>query len=247
MGGMKFLCVLALSAFGVLLIASYADSCNEYVCASIVSKCLLTQSCKCDLKNCTCCKDCFSCLSNLYSECCSCLDLCPKPNDTKTPKKSHLDEFEGIPGLFDALAGEADEDKWTTFTFPVDFDSLLTGSKVEKDIKYYLHSNEQNVDVALKEREDIVTYNCTVVYINQCLSWNKCRQNCQSMGASSCRWFHDGCCECVGSKCINYGINESRCSACPEEDDILDDIPIDDLDYGDEMGPYDGTIDNTNF
>lgn len=61
------------------------------------------------------------------------------------------------------------------------------------------------------------------------------------------RWFHDGCCECVGSKCINYGINESRCSACPEEDDILDDIPIDDLDYGDEMGPYDGTIDNTNF
>lgn len=68
--------------------------------------------------------------------------MCPKPNDTKTPKKSHLDEFEGIPGLFDALAGEADEDKWTTFTFPVDFDSLLTGSKVEKDIKYYLRKYE---------------------------------------------------------------------------------------------------------
>lgn len=50
---------------------SYA--CNEAVCASIVSKCLITQSCKCDLANCSCCKECFSCLSNLYSECCSCV------------------------------------------------------------------------------------------------------------------------------------------------------------------------------
>lgn len=33
------------------------------------------------------------------------------------------------------------------------------------------------------------------------------------------RWFHDGCCECVGHTCINYGINESRCLECPGEDD----------------------------
>lgn len=50
-----------------------ANSCNEAVCASVVSKCMLTQSCKCDLKNCSCCKDCFSCLGELYSECCSCV------------------------------------------------------------------------------------------------------------------------------------------------------------------------------
>lgn len=31
-----------------------------------------------------------------------------------------------------------------------------------------------------------------------------------SMGAKSYRWFHDGCCECVGDRCMNYGINESR-------------------------------------
>lgn len=48
-------------------------SCNEQVCASIVSKCMLTQSCKCDLKNCSCCKECFNCLSYLYNECCSCV------------------------------------------------------------------------------------------------------------------------------------------------------------------------------
>lgn len=33
------------------------------------------------------------------------------------------------------------------------------------------------------------------------------------------RWFHDGCCECVGHTCINYGINESRCLECPGEDE----------------------------
>lgn len=47
--------------------------CNEAVCASIVSKCMLTQSCKCELRNCTCCKECFSCLDYLYAECCSCV------------------------------------------------------------------------------------------------------------------------------------------------------------------------------
>lgn len=44
----------------------------------------------------------------------------------------------------------------------------------------------------------------------QCMSYSKCKSMCQSMGATSFRWFHDGCCECVGEHCINYGINESR-------------------------------------
>ena len=57
--------------------------------------------------------------------------------------------------------------------------------------------------------------NCTVAFMEQCVPWNKCKQVCQSMGASSYRWFHDGCCECIGNTCINYGINESRCLNCP--------------------------------
>lgn len=62
-------------AVAFMLIASiqFSYSCNEQVCASMVSKCMLTQSCKCDLKNCSCCKDCFNCLSYLYTECCSCV------------------------------------------------------------------------------------------------------------------------------------------------------------------------------
>lgn len=62
------------------------------------------------------------------------------------------------------------------------------------------------------------------------------------------RWFHDGCCECVGSTCINYGINESRCVSCPEsKDEDLDELPNEDeLDYGEGNGPLDG-VESTNI
>lgn len=59
-------------------------------------------------------------------------------------------------------------------------------------------------------KPNFITLNCTVAFMSQCLSWIKCKEQCQSMGANSYRWFHDGCCECVGEHCINYGINESR-------------------------------------
>lgn len=79
-------------------------------------------------------------------------------------------------------------------------------------------------------KPNVMTVNCTVAYMSQCTSWNKCKVQCQSMGAASFRWFHDGCCECVGGTCINYGINESRCSKCPldREDDSADQFD----DYG---------------
>lgn len=67
---------LFVAALGILLLAiatERSDACNEAICASVVSKCMLTQSCKCDLVTCTCCKECFSCLSYLYDECCSCV------------------------------------------------------------------------------------------------------------------------------------------------------------------------------
>lgn len=74
-------------------------------------------------------------------------------------------------------------------------------------------------------KPNVMTVNCTVAFMAQCNSWNKCRASCQSMGATSYRWFHDGCCECIGDTCINYGINESRCIHCPldkDEDDLKD-------------------------
>lgn len=54
------------------------------------------------------------------------------------------------------------------------------------------------------------------------------------MGATSYRWFHDGCCECIGDTCINYGINESRCIHCPadKEDELKE--PYDDYGQDDD-------------
>ena len=54
----------------------YIEACNEAVCASLVSKCMLLKSCECNMlnkDNCTCCKDCHKCLDRLYTECCSCV------------------------------------------------------------------------------------------------------------------------------------------------------------------------------
>ncbi|XP_011145757.1 twisted gastrulation protein homolog 1-A isoform X3 [Harpegnathos saltator] len=211
----------------MITVTKRAEACNEAVCASVVSKCMLTQSCKCDMDTCTCCKECFSCLSYLYDECCSCVDLCPKPNVTENPlsKKSHVEDFnEPVPALFQALTTEEDPlQRWIPFTFPVDYDLSLFHSK-DKDMTYHMQTNLDGELHALKP--NVMTVNCTVAFMAQCISWNKCSASCQSMGATSYRWFHDGCCECIGDTCINYGINESRCLNCPlkkEEDDDLKD------------------------
>ncbi|XP_022201068.1 protein twisted gastrulation [Nilaparvata lugens] len=227
-----FATAVAVLATLVLYIPGPTEACNEAVCASIVSKCMITQSCKCDLKNCSCCKACFSCLSYLYSECCSCVDMCPKPNNTRNAlsKKSHVEDLpEAIPNLFQVLTAEPDsQQRWLTFTFPVDFDINIFRPKFEKEIKYSTNLAEQEVDPI----KDIVTLNCSVAFMSQCMSWNKCKASCQSMGAASYRWFHDGCCQCVGDKCINYGINESRCLQCPLSKEVI--IPEEALDYGEE-------------
>lgn len=71
----KRLCLAMAAAIVALtvLVPEAVDGCNEAVCASVVSKCMLTQSCKCDLSNCSCCFECSQCLSVLYTECCSCV------------------------------------------------------------------------------------------------------------------------------------------------------------------------------
>ena len=51
------------------------EGCNE-LCGPIVSRCQLIKSCECDMSNknnCTCCTNCQLCLSNQYTECCSCV------------------------------------------------------------------------------------------------------------------------------------------------------------------------------
>jgi len=196
------------------------------VCASIVSKCMLLQSCKCDLQpDCTCCKQCFECLDYLYSECCSCVDMCPKPNVTihELSRMSHREPLEGsIPTLFQALTAQSDvQARWSIVTFPIDIDT----SAFQPGRKGVVVEAQSTV-----ADPGLVTVNCTVAYMGQCMSWNKCKASCTSMGSSSYRWFHDGCCECVGSECQArtenmFGIDQSRCEECPilEDEDIPDD------------------------
>ncbi|KAF5269541.1 hypothetical protein FQA39_LY08730 [Lamprigera yunnana] len=228
---------LVLTLLVIFILSLPVDSCNEAVCGSVVSKCLLTQSCRCDLKNCTCCKECYSCLGQLYSECCSCVDMCPKPADaggTSLSTKSHVEEFaEKVSGLFQVLTEDPDpQNRWTSFTYAIDLDATLFAPK--KEIKLHMQSVEQEVAPI---KVNVTTLNCTVAFMSQCMSWTKCRSSCQSMGASSYRWFHDGCCECVGDTCINYGINDSRCRKCSLKDEISDDYALseEDLDYGEDM------------
>ncbi|ALC49692.1 cv [Drosophila busckii] len=208
------------------------------VCGSVVSKCLLTQSCQCKLNDCHCCKDCLNCLGELYTECCGCLDMCPKHQDalsSLTPR-SEIGDVDGLPELFDTITAEDDEE-WSTIRFP-----MRAGLKTPTDSQ------------APRQKSQVPTVNCTVIYVNSCIRSNKCKLQCESMGANSYRWFHDGCCECVGAHCLNYGINESRCSACPEEQELLnaetgysdaeqdlerlfgfeDEVPNDMWDYGED-------------
>lgn len=190
-------------------------SCNEALCASVVSKCMLTQSCKCELKNCICCKDCFNCLDYLYAECCSCVEMCPKANnsDNQLNHKSHVEDLlEPMQELFMVLTEAPDSlQRWTSFTYPAH-----KGVSFFKDIKFSTAATYKE-DHGMFVEEDFTDINCTVAYMSQCMSWKKCKSSCRSMGAASYRWFHDGCCECVGKHCVNYGINESRCIECPTE------------------------------
>lgn len=80
-------------------------------------------------------------ITKFYSSTIKITDLCPKPNLTDNPlsKKSHVEEFtEPIPGLFQALTDEPDpQERWLSFTYPVDIHISLFIPKIEKETKYH--------------------------------------------------------------------------------------------------------------
>ncbi|XP_077301936.1 protein twisted gastrulation-like [Arctopsyche grandis] len=210
----------------VFLFLSFYDSacsaaCNEAVCASVVSKCMLTQSCKCDLTHCSCCKDCYNCLSYLYKECCSCVDMCPGVDAlSNQSKESYMELFHegGVPQLFALLTSEPDPNKrWVSVPLA---DNDLSLQSIDGDI------NKQN---SLAE-------NCTLAYMSHCMPLTKCKSSCESLGSAGFRWFRDGCCECIGETCKNYGLDEKR-YYCKEEGHAEEEIPEDNLNFGEDMDP----------
>ncbi|KAK3085411.1 hypothetical protein FSP39_002919, partial [Pinctada imbricata] len=230
---MRLFSVLPLYYVGIVTlfcVLHTVESCNESVCASIVSKCMLIKACNCDMadiKNCACCKDCQKCLSKLYTECCSCIGLCKVPNaeENLLNTSSVEDLTDPLPDLFNVLTEEPDfEERWVSFSYPYHQDALIF--KPDHGM-LDLSSGSRDID-----RLDDVTdpeQNCTVAFMSQCLSLRKCKVACQSMGAARYRWFHDhGCCQCIGSTCISYGKNSPHCLKCPDPDD-QDDLNDDNL------------------
>lgn len=73
--------------------------------------------------------------------------MCPKPNatDNLLSKKSHVEELtERVSGLFNVLTDEPDNlGRWTSMTFPVDFNYTHIG--VKKETKLMLRKYIQNL------------------------------------------------------------------------------------------------------
>ena len=211
----KSIILLILCGLASLGLVGSSTTCNEAICASVVSKCTLLKSCECDNgvepTGCSCCKKCFACLEDLQAECCSCVGLCPSQtmqNATHLkpvrPVKSMVGDITRADSfnhrqLWEALMEGQDElGRWKQMTFPVDVDQLF--------VKKPLTSIQDTVIP-----QDLVTVNCTVAFLREEMSDTKCEKNCNSMGATSFRWFSNGCCQCVGHGCVNYGVNEARC------------------------------------
>lgn len=54
-----------------------------------------------------------------------------------------------------------------------------------------------------------------MAFMSKCMSAHRCKQSCKSMGAAKYRWTHnEGCCQCIGHTCIDYGLNEPLCLQC---------------------------------
>lgn len=71
-------------------------------------------------------------------------------------------------------------------------------------------ANENNSPI-ISHNNNLKKLNCTVAFINRYLSMTKCKRSCTTLGASFFRWFNDGCCECIGEYCLNYGLDKPHC------------------------------------
>uniref|UniRef100_F6WF92 Twisted gastrulation protein homolog 1-like n=1 Tax=Ciona intestinalis TaxID=7719 RepID=F6WF92_CIOIN len=191
------------------------ESCNKERCASVVSYCLIQDKCGCDPHvNCSCCGDCANCLGEDYLSCCDCVGMRKGRNytailpPTMLSTVGHLDEPE--PRLFAALTDQPMPAlRYTIMRFL----SCQPLEGAEDRPSYW-----EGVGLVLRRNYDFDISDeslvCTVVYFDQCMALHDCRMSCSSTGALSYRWFHNGCCQCVGFNCLNYGSTQPQCTDC---------------------------------
>lgn len=121
--------------------------------------------------------------------------MCPLPDESQshTRKKSHVEDLGGIPMLFETLTDDGDSSgRWTVYTFPVALDGAVHATEIELDQSLDLDflNLDLGTDTPIKIETGLIEVNCTVAFISQCLSWNKCKENCESMGAKSYRYVY---------------------------------------------------------
>lgn len=232
-------------SLGLCLALVFVQTCNEAVCASLVSKCILLKACGCDVYdkgNCSCCKNCSLCLSQLYVECCSCVGMCPRPElDDEIYKTSSIEDLPNpLRELFNVLTESNVYQQWSVVKYPT-YKSIL---EYRPDLgRYALQIDDDPELVRIRHQHGIpaaALKNCTVAFLAERMSLTKCKSSCKSMGAAKMRWFHgDSCCQCIGSTCLDYGVNEARCKKPTEQPS--NDYPyqtkseFDDEDEWDEM------------
>ncbi|VDN58277.1 unnamed protein product [Dracunculus medinensis] len=205
-----FLLVIFLALNAIQFSAAIFD-CSETRCGPRVSKCMLIKACNCSItrqnilsNNCTCCNQCIQCLDKQFTECCSCFGLCNP--DREIPRiNSYVEKLEQNDEdliVFDKVASI--NRLGTTHTFPI-------MQEYAYDVREGKYMNR------IRDSKDEAT--CTVLYLDQCMSHEECSRQCLVIGATMLRWFHTGCCECIGHTCLPYGSNIPRCKYCTDFDD----------------------------
>jgi hypothetical protein len=121
--------------------------------------------------------------------------MCPKPNVTihELSRMSHRELLEGsIPTLFQALTAQMDaQARWSIVTFPIDIDTSAFQPAGAKKGSVVVDSSSPGQQQSTVPDPGLVTVNCTVAYMGQCMSWNKCKASCTSMGSSAYRCTTD--------------------------------------------------------
>lgn len=183
--------------------------CDTEKCDSLVSKCNLTNRCSCNFKeDLICAKRCIDCLEEKFGLCCGCVGLCPTLGESSS-QISHVGHTSASDeDYFNVLTEEDDiHGRWSVLT-PSTGLHLTHPEFGQIEIAYRISSDNKST---ISHDENLEKSKCNVAFINRHLSMSKCRRTCSTMGASFFRWFHEGCCECVGAHCLKYGIEEPKC------------------------------------
>ncbi|GMT02517.1 hypothetical protein PENTCL1PPCAC_24691 [Pristionchus entomophagus] len=193
------------------------------MCGPRVLKCLFDKSCNCTMRpadlvtqSCECCRECIACLGPYLTECCACVGLCelspPSSDDVDVEAEEaeeydyeieHFDVVKETLGLFEKTFAPMVDKQWQMYTFSVVEEPGPLGSRLEKEVAQSLAAPAPN---------------CTVVYLDECVSRKNCATKCKVLMASSFRWFVTGCCECAGEHCLAGGSTRARCNHCRHED-----------------------------